>query len=80
MNRTDCTDCGGVLERGFIPDRGDHDAFTLPYWVQGEPEEQRFLGMSAGLRVKGRPSFHVVSYRCRSCGLLKLYAPKDRAR
>jgi hypothetical protein len=79
MNRTDCADCGGLLEAGYIADRSDSNVIAIPYWVQGEPEEQRFLGLSAGMKVKDRPRYDVVTYRCRSCGLLKAYAPTDRA-
>jgi hypothetical protein len=80
MNRKECAECGGVLEIGFIADRGDHNAVDIPYWVQGEPEQSRFLGMNAGLKMKDRARIDVVTYRCRGCGLLKSYAPSERQR
>jgi hypothetical protein len=79
MNRTDCAECGGTMEAGYIADNLDHTTVLVPFWVQGEPEMSRFLGLSAGLKVKDRPRYHVVTYRCRLCGLLKSYAPADRA-
>jgi hypothetical protein len=80
MNRSSCTDCGGTLEVGYIADRGDYNALSVPLWVAGEPEASRFLGLSAGLKVKDRPQYEVLTYRCRLCGLLKAYAPASRAK
>jgi len=78
MNRTDCADCGGHLEAGYIADHSDAHVVTVPTWIQGEPEQSRFLGLPAGITVKDRPRYSVVTYRCRACGLLKSYAPTDR--
>jgi hypothetical protein len=65
---------------GYIADRGEHNSLSVPLWVEGEPESSRFLGLSAGLKVKDRARYEVLTYRCRLCGLLKAYAPVDRAK
>jgi hypothetical protein len=79
MHRTTCTECGGALEVGFTADRGGSHEPRVSYWVQGEPEELRVLGMATDtINVHHRPRFDIVTYRCRACGLLLSYAPADR--
>jgi hypothetical protein len=39
----------------------------------------KFLGMNAGLKIKDRARYDVITLRCERCGLLKSYArPEDR--
>ena len=52
---------------------------TQGFWVEGEPEITKFLGMNAGLNVRDRARYDVVTLRCERCGLLRSYArPEDR--
>jgi hypothetical protein len=79
MPSTTCADCGGALQLGYMVDRGDYSVPTQAFWVEGEPEMGKFLGMDAGLKVKDRARYDTVTYRCERCGLLKSYArPEDR--
>jgi hypothetical protein len=74
-----CADCGGALRVGYIADRADYSVMAQAFWVEGEPETAKFLGMSAGLDVRDRARYDVVTLRCERCGLLKSYArPEDR--
>ena len=70
-----CGECGGTMEAGYLGDRGEGNVLGTAFWVQGEPETQRFLGLPMGLKVKDRARHEVVTYRCEHCGLLKSYAP-----
>jgi hypothetical protein len=77
--QTFCSECGGTMQMGYTADRADYSATTQSFWVEGEPQMARFLGMDAGLTVKDRPRYDIVTLRCERCGLLKSYArPEDR--
>jgi hypothetical protein len=56
------------MVKGFIIDRGDHNAVTLPAWTEGMPEKKWY-----GLRAKGE-KLPTTTYRCPRCGLLQWYA------
>ncbi len=74
-----CADCGGAMQRGYLGDRGHGNVAGTAFWVEGEPETARFLGMPAGLKVTDRARYDVSTWRCERCGLLKSYArPEDR--
>lgn len=66
-----CRDCGGNLEAGFIPDAVySHTSFELAGWYSGTPS----WGWLSGFKVD-RAKMHTLSaYRCKQCGLLKIYA------
>jgi RNase P subunit RPR2 len=77
--QTTCAECGGTMQMGYTADRGDHSVASQAFWVEGEPEMTKFLGLPAGLNVKNRARYDVVTLRCERCGLLKSYArPEDR--
>ena len=77
--QTTCTECDGTMQMGYIVDRGDYSVAAQSYWVEGEPEMAKFLGMNAGLKTTDRPRYDVITLRCERCGLLKSYArPEDR--
>ena len=79
MPNTTCSECGGTMQMGYIADRADHSVPTQSFWVEGEPQMTKFLGMNAGLNIKDRARYDVVTLRCEKCGLLKSYArPEDR--
>jgi hypothetical protein len=57
------------MDEGFIADRieGGHQ---VPQWVEGAPEKSFWTG----LKIKGRSTFPVRTFRCRHCGFLESYA------
>lgn len=69
-----CPDCGFPMEEGFLADRGDYDVTAAGEWIEGQPVQRRWLGMKAGLDLRGRRRIPVRALRCKGCGLLKLYA------
>lgn len=75
--QTVCGECGGTMRTGYIADRADYSVTAQSYWVEGEPEVTRFLGLNAGLNVKDRALYNIVTLRCEKCGLLKSYARPD---
>lgn len=66
----ECVRCGGVMEQGFLMDRGTHSVARVAQWVEGEPE----MGFWFGLNTKGREAYPVTSRRCTRCGWLEMYA------
>ena len=79
METRPCAECGGTMQPGYLMDRADHSVPTQAAWIEGEPEMTRFLGMKAGLNVRDRARYDVVTLRCEQCGLLRSYArPEDR--
>ena len=77
--QTTCTDCGGAMQMGYTVDRADHSVSMQGFWVEGEPEMAKFLGMNAGLKTRDRARYDIITLRCDRCGLLKSYArPEDR--
>jgi hypothetical protein len=77
-----CGDCGHQLELGFIPD-ASYTVVMQTQWHSGTPEDRRFLGFKPctqmgkevpAIRHDARHMLPVTAYRCKGCGLLKLYA------
>jgi hypothetical protein len=67
------------MQMGYTVDRAHGGATTQSFWVEGEPQMAKFLGMNAGLTVKDRARYDIVTLRCEQCGLLRSYArPEDR--
>jgi hypothetical protein len=58
------------MEEGFIADHADHNATTIPQWVEGPPDK-RWWGLKTGDKAKLR----VITFRCVGCGYLESYAP-----
>ena len=65
-----CPRCNGPMEPGIILDRGHYSVPTEATWVEGQPERSFWTG----LKLKGKESYPVRSYRCEECGYLELYA------
>ncbi|HYW06731.1 MAG TPA: hypothetical protein VE913_07235 [Longimicrobium sp.] len=63
------------MDEGYVADRGDANFVNVPEWVEGAPEERRFLGMNAGVTTGAHERIPVVTLRCARCGLLRSYAP-----
>jgi hypothetical protein len=79
MQTRPCAECGGTMQVGYTLDRADGSAPTQAAWIQGEPQTAKFLGMNAGLTVRDRARYDIVTLRCEQCGLLRSYArPEDR--
>jgi RNase P subunit RPR2 len=80
MPNTTCAECGGTMRLGYTADRGGGSAVGgTVFWVEGEPEKLKVLGLAAGLDTRDRARYDTVTYRCERCGLLKSYArPEDR--
>ena len=79
MQTRPCAECGGTMQMGYTADRADYSAMTQAFWVEGEPEHAKFLGIKAGLDVRDRARYDIVTLRCEQCGLLRSYArPEDR--
>jgi hypothetical protein len=77
--QTFCGECGGTMQMGYTADRADYSVPGQAFWVEGEPQMAKFLGMDAGLNIKNRARYDIVTLRCEKCGLLKSYArPEDR--
>ena len=72
MNAKDlkCPRCGGSMEAGLVVDRGHYSVPEIAKWVEGVPEHSLWTG----LKLKGRETFPVTSYRCDQCGYLEAYA------
>lgn len=65
----DCPKCGGAMVEGFVVDKTDAGA-RVSSWVEGEPVKS----MWTGVRLTGRASHRIRSWRCRRCGFLESYA------
>ena len=64
-----CPKCDTTMEQGFILDR-THGAVLSAEWVGGTPEKSAFAGIR---KLRKRPRFLVMSYRCPKCGYLESY-------
>jgi hypothetical protein len=42
-------------------------------WVEGEPESSPW----ELTKIKGKPRYHIRSFRCTTCGFIENYAPAD---
>jgi hypothetical protein len=72
-----CPECGSAMEDGVIPDMAHTQVVQLG-WQAGPPEDAKFLGMKAGLKVNVKELLKITARRCTKCGFLKLYAkPKS---
>lgn len=65
-----CSGCGGIMNKGFIFDRGHYEYRQQQVWVAGEPEESFW----SGIKTSGRDARTVNAYRCAGCGRLEFYA------
>ena len=72
-----CSDCGGELELGFIPDVTYGNVWQS-CWHRGDANEKKTflqkLVSGGGVNYDEREMIAITVYRCSSCGLLKLYA------
>jgi len=71
-----CSDCGGELETGFVPDVSMATAFKSS-WHRGEPDDKTildFLKYGPGVKYDRSKLIAIQAFRCTQCGLLKMYA------
>jgi predicted nucleic-acid-binding Zn-ribbon protein len=71
-----CPKCKGLMEAGFILDRGHYNTGTVNIWVEGEPVKSFWTG----LKVNDKQQFQVRTFRCVNCGYLESYANEARER
>ena len=72
MSAPACSKCQGPMVEGFVPD-SIGGALLRSAWVEGKPEKN-LLG---SLKIKGKRSFPIVTFRCNGCGFLESYARSD---
>ncbi len=58
------------MDEGYIVDQYDGNVRTVSHWVEGPPEKSFWMG----LKIDGRRSFSVATFRCKTCGFLESYA------
>lgn len=68
-----CPKCEGLMEEGFIIDRGHYNAGTVNTWIEGEPVKSFW----SGIKVRDKQQFQVKSFRCANCGFLESYATEE---
>jgi uncharacterized protein DUF6487 len=73
-----CNECGGTMQRGFIVETAGiaPKPYDATYWLEGKPEKS-FID---GLKMDGKQAYYINSYRCESCGFLKIYAGPDNSK
>jgi hypothetical protein len=62
------------MDAGWIADRGHGNAMQRAKWIEGEPQMQRWLGITWGPTTKGKQQHEVTVWRCPRCGNLESYA------
>ena len=65
-----CSKCQGLMEEGFILDRGDMNVGFINSWVEGEPVKSFWNG----IKVNNKLQYAVKTFRCVNCGYLESYA------
>ncbi len=68
-----CPKCQGLMEEGFILDRGHYDTKRVNTWVEGEPVKSFW----SGIKVKDKQQFQLKTFRCANCGYLESYATEE---
>jgi ribosomal protein S27AE len=66
-----CPKCGGRQVQGFILDHADGQPKKVTSWVEGAPEK----GWFGGVKIRGKRTLEIESWRCDKCGFLESYAP-----
>jgi len=74
MSEPTCSKCQGLMVEGFVPD-ASYAALLRSAWFEGKPEKN-LLG---SLKVKGKRTFAIVTFRCDVCGFLESYATVQSA-
>jgi len=71
-----CPKCGGLMDEGYLIERGHGNRQSVTTWVGGAPDwGGTVLGLKVGpLRTGERPNLAVSTFRCATCGYLESYA------
>lgn len=64
-----CVKCGGEMRQGFVVEVARSRAYPNT-WIEGAPEEHYLRG----LKMKGRDTYPISTFRCPACGYLESYA------
>ncbi len=67
--RESCPKCRGSMKEGFILDNA-YGSLQVSAWIEGAPQKSRWFGV----KLRGRRSIRVASFRCDRCGYLESYA------
>ena len=70
-----CPKCNDKMVQGFVNMRSPGKIVQRTFevvsmWIEGAPEKGLF-----GVKLKGRKTVEVETYRCSKCGYLESYAP-----
>ena len=80
QNEIRCRRCDTIMTAGYLADHGDHQAIVQARWIEGAPEEARWLGMRTGsVQTEDRPTYPLAGYRCPHCFSVELFAPPTEA-
>lgn len=69
MSTIECPDCKLEMETGFVLDE-IYGRRKPASWIGGKPEKS----VLSGIKLEDKVRKAITSYRCPSCGLLKMYA------
>lgn len=72
-NSIRCAKCAGIMEEGFVPDRGHFEIVQPARWVEGKPEKSFWTGT----KTVDKREASISAYRCTSCGYLEFYAIEE---
>ena len=63
-----CPKCQGSMSEGFIADK-THGGTGVSSWIEGRPEKNFW-----GIKIRGKISKEIATWRCGRCGFLESYA------
>lgn len=73
-----CGKCGGGMDAGFVIEY-TIDRPVQERWAGGKPEPNVALGViDMGVKLEGRRTLPVTSWRCTACGFLESYANDEK--
>ncbi len=65
-----CPDCRVPMDSGFMVDFIGTSASKQPLWAKGTPESSFWTG----LKLDDKELLPILTFRCPTCGQLKLFA------
>jgi rubrerythrin len=71
-----CSECGGTMQIGYIPDTATIWARRL-FWVSGHNESVKGGVFEKYLDVAKKTKYYITAYRCEECGYIKIFAEQD---
>ena len=70
--KSDCPKCKKQMQEGVTLDRTAYRSAWPSLWIEG-PVENGWLG---NIKLRGKKTIDITTYRCFSCGYLESYAPQ----